>query len=119
MRVDSCAFDPAIDPAWIATERVANVLVDLRIMMPLSQAALVCPPRPLFPSSSSLFLARSSSTGLLGAYNEWRRHTTSKLDAEPDAYSGSDGVTLLMGRRNMHLDAEKRIIHFADGTSVT
>ena len=71
------------------------------------------------PLSSSLFLARSSSTGLLGAYNEWRRHTTSKLDAEPDAYSGSDGVTLLMGRRNMHLDAEKRIIHFADGTSVT
>ena len=33
-----------------------------------------------------IFRHHSLSTSLLHSYNEWRRHITSKLESEPDAY---------------------------------
>ena len=58
------------------------------------------------------------NAGLLRAYDEWRRHVSSRLEAEPDAFSQRP-LTLRMGRRNMHFDVENRTILLHDGTSVT
>ena len=46
------------------------------------------------------------------AYNEWRRHISARLDAEPDAYSSAP-VTLLLGRADMHVDVQRRVILMA------
>ena len=57
------------------------------------------------------------SDSLLDTFNEWRRHVSSSLANEPDAYSTTP-VTLLLGRKDMHFDAENKRILLEDGTEV-
>ncbi len=57
------------------------------------------------------------SDALMDTYNEWRRHITSRLENEPDAYSSSP-ITLLLGKKDMFFDVEKNLILLQDGTEI-
>ncbi|KAG5192132.1 putative apoptosis-inducing factor 1 [Tribonema minus] len=51
------------------------------------------------------------------SYNEWRRHVSSRLENEPDAFS-SVPITLLLGRKKLRLDVERRALHLDDGSEI-
>lgn len=54
---------------------------------------------------------------LLGAYNEWRRHVSARLENEPKAFS-SVPMTLLLGRKRLRLDPQRRSLVLDDGIEV-
>jgi hypothetical protein len=57
------------------------------------------------------------SPELLGSYNEWRRHITSRLEAAPDAFSSAP-LTLLLGRKRLQFDVNAKAIKLHDGSIV-
>lgn len=54
---------------------------------------------------------------LLASYNEWRRHVSSRLENEPGAFS-SVPITLLLGRKRLRLDVERRALILDDNSEV-
>ncbi|CAM9722445.1 unnamed protein product, partial [Phaeothamnion confervicola] len=60
---------------------------------------------------------RPLPSDLLESYNEWRRHVSSKLEAEPHAFS-SVPITLLLGHKRLRLDSERRALLLDDGSEV-
>jgi len=67
----------------------------------------------------------------LSSYNEWRRHITSKLASEPDAYNVSEddeefgkkgdekgGVSLLLRQKDIKIDKDNKILSLEKGGEI-
>lgn len=66
-----------------------------------------------------VFRHHALSAPLLHSYNEWRRHTTSKLESEPDAISSAPITLLLNNEKSLQLDVDKRRVLLEDGSYIT
>ena len=97
--------------SYAAIEAIRQIQPDANILMISDEPAL---PRADVDDDSDFFECNS----LLSIYNEYRRHISSRLETEPDAYS-SKPITLLLGRRKLHLDAESRTVVLLDGSRIT
>jgi hypothetical protein len=54
---------------------------------------------------------------LMASYNEWRRHIFCRLENEPGAFS-SVPITLLLGRKRLCIDPERRMLTLDDGSEI-
>ncbi len=66
-----------------------------------------------------MFRHHALSAPLLHSYNEWRRHTTSKLESEPDAISSAPITLLLNNEKSLQLDVDKQRVLLEDGSYIT
>ena len=67
---------------------------------------------------------------ILSSYNEWRRHITSKLASEPDAYISDEddmedsdqerqgGVSLLLRQRDIKIDKDNKVLSLEKGGEI-
>lgn len=96
--------------AYAAIETIFNRQPQADILLISNEAAL---PQP------DVFRHHALSAPLLHSYNEWRRHTTSKLESEPDAISSAPITLLLNNEKSLQLDVDKQRILLQDGSHIT
>jgi programmed cell death 8 (apoptosis-inducing factor) len=96
--------------AYAAIETIFNRQPDADILLISNEAAL---PQP------DVFRHHALSAPLLHSYNEWRRHTTSKLESEPDAISSSPITLLLNNEKSLQLDVDKQRVLLEDNSFIT
>ena len=97
--------------AYAAIEAIRQMQPDADILIVSDEPSL---PRADVDDDSEFFQCNS----LLSIYNEYRRHISSRLESEPDAYSAKP-ITLLLGRRKLRLDAELRTVVLQDGSKIS
>lgn len=97
--------------SYAAIEAIRQIQPDANILIISDEPSL---PRADVDDESEFFQCAS----LFRVYNEYRRHISSRLESEPDAYSAKP-ITLLLGRRRLRIDSENRTVLLHDGTSVT
>ena len=97
--------------SYAAIEAVRQIHPEADVLIISEEPSL---PRADVDDESEFFECGS----LLSVYNEYRRHISSRLENEPDAYSARP-ITLLLGRRRLRIDAESRTVHLHDGTTVS
>ena len=97
--------------AYAAIEAIRQMQPDADILIISDEPSL---PRADVDDDSEFFQCNS----LLSIYNEYRRHISSRLESEPDAYSAKP-ITLLLGRRKLRLDAELRTVVLQDGSKIS
>lgn len=96
--------------AYAAIETIFNRQPEADILLISNEAAL---PQP------DVFRHHALSAPLLHSYNEWRRHTTSKLESEPDAISSAPITLLLNNEKSLQLDVDKQRVLLEDGSYIT
>ena len=89
--------------SYAAIEAVRQIHPEADVLIISEEPSL---PRADVDDESEFFECGS----LLSVYNEYRRHISSRLENEPDAYSARP-ITLLLGRRRLRIDAESRTVH--------
>ena len=97
--------------AYAAIEAIRQMQPDADLLIISDEPSL---PRADVDDDSEFF----QCTSLLSIYNEYRRHISSRLESEPDAYSAKQ-ITLLLGRRKLRLDAEMRTVVLQDGSKIS